>query len=166
MVAERHHGDVRGRAREDPDAPQGTLQLPLTVPGGFGVGTGTKSFSGKLPLPLHPACFPHPQAQILTPRPQEPAPPKVARGRKRKYVISCATRRNPGWKEKNCLETMATFFLAPADGFSMPSTPIPPARTLHLIFVALNSPKTGSSFSHLSVSEGQRDSLPLILSNL
>ncbi|VCW79263.1 unnamed protein product [Gulo gulo] len=49
---------------------------------------------------------------------------------------------------------MATFFLAPVDGFSTPSTPTPPARTLHLIFVALNSPKTGSSFSHLSVSEG------------
>lgn len=77
MVAGRHHGDVLGRAREDPDAPQGTpvtAHSPRRVWSGRWVRSLSRSFSRKLLFPPHPPCFPHPQT--LTLRPQEPAAAK------------------------------------------------------------------------------------------
>lgn len=67
MVAGRHHRDVRGRAREDPDAPQGTLQLPLTVPGGFGVGDWYEIFLRQASPPATPG--------LLSPSPSPDAHP-------------------------------------------------------------------------------------------
>ena len=85
----------------------------------------------KPPFPPHPPCFPYCQPWFLTPRPPEPASGKLARGRKRKYVISCAARRSTGCggrgggggggvEENTCVESMAILLPARVDGFSTP----------------------------------------------